>query len=110
MLPKRTSHWQLHHKQWYPPLHMNCRRLVCTTSIPPVTTWIELPLPSQFRESDTRFCGTVYVRFHVRREGRLQLTTRIDGNISRLLISNGKCTREDDHGDGPAFHTLLQGY
>jgi hypothetical protein len=51
----------------------------------------------------------MYVRFHVCREDRLWLTPGIDGNISLPLISNGKCTREGDHGNGRILRISPQG-
>jgi hypothetical protein len=47
----------------------------------------------------------------MRREDRLWLTFGhgTDGNISLLLISNGKSTREYDHGDGRISPTSPQG-
>jgi hypothetical protein len=76
----------------------------------PVTVCIERSLPSGLLESGAHCCRDIFVRYHVHLEYCLWLKSVIDGNTSLHFASSGKCTRENDHGDGHLSRTLLQGH
>jgi hypothetical protein len=76
----------------------------------PVTVYIGKSLPSGLLESDTRFCRDIFVRYHIHLEYSFRLKSGIDGKSLLPFASSGKCTREENHGDGRLLRTLLQGH